>query len=124
MSDSLHHDDAVVRLQLQLQHVLQRCAELELQMLNSRDFALGQAAEIGGLRMRLEQLTTDNSNHRAHIERLENALSEASQVVALNVRLLERSRDESVILRSSTTWKIGRFVMLPIRFLKRFAHRN
>ena len=124
MSDSVHHDDAVVRLQLQLQHVLQRCAELELQMLNSRDFALGQAAEIGGLRMRLEQLTTDNSNHRAHIERLENALSEASQVVALNVRLLERSRDESVILRSSTTWKIGRFVMLPIRFLKRFAHRN
>ena len=124
MSDSLHHDDAVVRLQLQLQYVLQRCAELELQMLNSRDFALGQAAEIGGLRMRLEQLTTDNSNHRAHIERLENALSEASQVVALNVRLLERSRDESVILRSSTTWKIGRFVMLPIRFLKRFAHRN
>lgn len=124
MSDYLHHDDAVVRLQLQLQHVLQRCAELELQMLNSRDFALGQAAEIGGLRMRLEQLTTDNSNHRAHIERLENALSEASQVVALNVRLLERSRDESVILRSSTTWKIGRFVMLPIRFLKRFAHRN
>ena len=124
MSDSLHHDDAVVRLQLQLQHVLQRCAELELQMLNSRDFALGQAAEIGGLRMRLEQLTTDNSNHRAHIERLENALSEASQVVALNVRLLERSRDESVILRSSTTWKIGRFVMLPIRFLKRFARRS
>ena len=124
MSDSLHHDDAVVRLQLQLQHVLQRCAELELQMLNSRDFALGQAAEIGGLRMRLEQLTTDNSNHRAHIERLENALSEASQVAALNVRLLERSRHESVILRSSTTWKIGRFVMLPIRFLKRFAHRN
>ena len=124
MSDSLHHDDAVVRLQLQLQHVLQRCAELELQMLNSRDFALGQAAEIGGLRMRLEQLTTDNSNHRAHIMRLENALAEASQVVALNARLLERSRDESVILRSSTTWKIGRFVMLPIRFLKRFAHRN
>jgi hypothetical protein len=93
-------------------------------MLNSRDFALGQAAEIGGLRMRLEQLTTDNSNHRSHIERLENALSEASQVVALNVRLLERSRDESVILRSSTTWKIGRFVMLPVRFLKRFARRS
>ena len=124
MSDSVHHDDAVVRLHLQLQHVLQRCAELELQMLNSRDFALGQAAEIGGLRMRLEQLTTDNSNHRAHIERLENALSEASQVVALNARLLERSRDESFILRSSTTWKIGRFVMLPIRFLKSFARRS
>jgi hypothetical protein len=97
---------------------------LELQMLNSRDFALGQAAEIGGLRMRLEQLNIDNSNHRAHIMRLENALSEASQVVALNVRLLERSRDESFILRSSTTWKIGRFVMLPIRFLKRFVHRS
>ena len=124
MSDSVHHDDAVDRLHLQLQHVLQRCAELELQMLNSRDFALGQAAEIGGLRMRLEQLTTDNSNHRAHIERLENALSEASQVVALNARLLERSRDESVILRSSTTWKIGRFMMLPIRLLKRFVRRR
>jgi chromosome segregation ATPase len=124
MSDSLHHDDAVVRLQIQLQHVLQRCAELELQMLNSRDFALGQAAEIGGLRMRLERLNTDNSNHRAHIERLENALSEASQAVAQNVRLLERSRNESVLLRSSMTWKIGRFVMWPIRFFKRFARRS
>ncbi|MGA1262230.1 MAG: hypothetical protein ACO31F_09485, partial [Ilumatobacteraceae bacterium] len=124
MSESIQHAEVVARLQLQLQQVLQRCAELELQMLNSRDFALGQAAEIGGLRMRLEQLTTDNSNHRAHIERLENALSEASQVVALNVRLLERSRDESVILRSSTTWKIGRFMMLPIRFLKRFVRRS
>ena len=124
LSDSVQHDEAITRLELQLQHVLHRCAELELQMLNSHDFALGQAAEIGGLRMRLERLNTDNSNHRAHIERLENALSEASQAVAQNVRLLERSRDESVLLRSSTTWKIGQFVMLPVRLIKRLTRRS
>jgi hypothetical protein len=131
MSDSIHHDDAVDRLQLQLQHVLQRCAELELQMLNSRDFALGQAAEIGGLRFRLtrqanlyEQQIADErvhiSNHMAHIRRLEDALAETSS----RAQALEVSRHEVNQLRSSMTWKIGRFVMWPIRFVKRFARRS
>jgi hypothetical protein len=131
MSDSIHHDDAVDRLQLQLQHVVQKCAELELQMLNSRDFALGQAAEIGGLRFRLtrqanlyEQQIADErvhiSNHMAHIRRLEDALAET----ASRAQALEVSRHEVNQLRSSMTWKIGRFVMWPIRFVKRFARRS
>jgi predicted RNase H-like nuclease (RuvC/YqgF family) len=131
LSDSVQHDEAITRLQLQLQHVLHRCAELELQMLNSHDFALGQAAEIGGLRFRLtrqanlyEQQIADErvhiSNHMAHIRRLEDALAETSS----RAQALEVSRHEVNQLRSSMTWKIGRFVMWPIRFVKRFARRS
>ena len=131
LSDSVHHDDAVDRLQLQLQHVVQKCAELELQMLNSRDFALGQAAEIGGLRFRLtrqanlyEQQIADErvhiSNHMAHIRRLEDALAETSS----RAQALEVSRHEVNQLRSSTTWKIGQFVMLPVRLIKRLTRRS
>jgi len=100
-------------------------------MLNSRDFALGQAAEIGELRFRLtrqanlydQQIADERvhiSNHMAHIRRLEDALAE----ISLRAQALEVYRQEVNQLRSSTTWKIGRFVMLPIRFLKRFVRRS
>ena len=110
----------MVRLQLQLQHALHRCAELELQVLNSRDYALGQAAEIGGLRLQIEHHVTDDKNHRAHIARLESALAEANK----RASTLETNRRELVALRSSTTWKIGHSFMLPIRLLKRLTRRS
>jgi hypothetical protein len=119
-SESIQHDEVVARLQLQLHQVLHKSADLELQMLNSRDFALGQAVELGELRMRLQQLTTDNKNHLAHIERLESALAE----VAGRAHAAERYRHQLTTLHASTTWRIGRFVMLPVRFLKRFARRS
>jgi hypothetical protein len=120
ISESVQRDESIVRLQLQLQHVLHRCAELELQVLNSRDHALGQAAEIGGLRLRIEHHVTDDKNHRAHIARLESALADASK----RAITLEAHRCELVALRASTTWKIGHSFMLPIRLLKRLARRS
>lgn len=120
ISESVQRDESVIRLQLQLQHALHRCAELELQVLNSRDYALGQAAEIGGQRLRIEHHVTDDKNHRAHIARLESALAEASK----RANTLETHRRELVALRSSTTWKIGHSFMLPIRLLKRLTRRS
>jgi len=120
ISESVQRDESVARLQLQLQHALHKCAELELQVLNSRDHALGQAAEIGGLRLRIEHHVTDDKNHRAHIARLESALAEANR----RANALETHRRELVALRSSTTWKIGHSFMLPIRLLKRITHRS
>ena len=78
ISESLQRDESIVRLQLQLQHALHRCAELELQVLNSRDHALIQAAELGGLKFKMERFIIDDKNHRAHIARLESALAEAT----------------------------------------------
>ena len=111
-------------------------------MLNSRDHALGQAAEIGALRFRIvkqaatyEQRLNDQSthitNHLAHISRLESAHAEANQRAnALSAeanqraKVLEAQRQELIALRSSTTWKIGRFFMLPVRVLKRLTRRS
>lgn len=120
ISESVQRDESVVRLQLQLQHALHRCAELELQVLNSRDYALGQATEIGGLRLQIEHHVTDDKNHRAHIARLESALAEANK----RANTLETNRRELIALRSSTTWKIGHSFMLPIRLLKRLTRRS
>ncbi len=108
-----------------------QAAEIELQVLNSRDHALGQAAEIGALRFRigkqaatfeqrLQDLSIHIANHLAHISRLESAHMEANQ----RANVLEVQRQELLALRSSTTWKIGRFIMLPVRMLKRLTHRG
>ncbi len=141
-SEVVQRDESVVRLQLQLQQALHKCAEFELQVLNSRDHALGQAAEIGALRFRIvkqaatyEQRLNDQSthitNHLAHISRLESAHAEANQRAnALSAeanqraKVLEAQRQELIALRSSTTWKIGRFFMLPVRVLKRLTRRS
>jgi len=138
----VQRDESIFRLQLQLQQALHKCAEFELQVLNSRDHALGQAAEIGALRFRIvkqaatyEQRLNDQSthitNHLAHISRLESAHAEANQRAnALSAeanqraKVLEAQRQELIALRSSTTWKIGRFFMLPVRVLKRLTRRS
>ncbi len=145
-SEVVQRDESTIRLQLQLQQALHECAEFELQVLNSRDHALGQAAEIGALRFRIvkqaatyEQRLNDQSthitNHLAHISRLESAHAEANQranvleaqrqeLIALRSSVLEAQRQELIALRSSTTWKIGRFFMLPVRVLKRLTRRS
>lgn len=123
-SEVVQRDESIFRLQLQLQQALHKCAEFELQVLNSRDHALGQAAEIGALHFQLERHITDIRNHLAHISRLETALLEAGQSVVEQVNMLESSRREVNALRSSTTWKIGRFFMLPVRVLKRLTRRS
>lgn len=72
---------------------LQRIQELELQLLSARDHAIGMAAELGEARHRVEKARKEVSDLRHQI------------------KLIEQSR----------TWKIGRFMLLPVRILRRLV---
>lgn len=131
-SNQLSHDELSLINQLRLAH--QRQTVLELEVLNSRDHALGRAAEIGEWRYRLirqaavyEQRLRDResheANHKAHIARLETALQAAGRAIQQNFSGAGELRRELDALRASTTWRLGRLLMLPIRILQRVVRR-
>ena len=131
-SKQLSHNELSLINQLCLAH--QRQTVLELEVLNSRDHAVGRAAEIGEWRYRLirqaavyEQRLRDResheANHLAHIARLEAALQGASQVQKQNFSGVGDLRRELDALRGSTTWRLGRLLMLPIRILRLVVRR-
>jgi len=120
--------------QERLRQALEQRAAFELEVLNSRDHAIGRAAEIGELRYRLvkqaalyeHRRTLDqadfavhDANHRAHIARLEAAVAEVGRR-ASRAETLER---EIAALRSSSTWRLGRLLMSPVRAVKRLLRR-
>ena len=86
-----------------LQHAQAERASFELEVLNSRDYAAGQAAIIGELRYR-------NDRNAIHTARLEASLA--------------ASRNEMAAVRASTTWKIGRVLMFPVRVAKRILRQG
>ena len=140
--DAVRRDAAELRLRNELRiikeelrQVQEHRAAFELEVLNSRDYAVGQAVQIGELRFRLikqaavyerhlQQLQSDHFvhdvNHRQHIARLEAALNEAASVAASADRL----RREIADLRSSATWRLGRLLLLPVRVVKRLLRRG
>lgn len=131
-SKQLSHDELSLINELRLAH--QRQTVLELEVLNSRDHALGRAAEIGEWRYRLirqaavyEQRLRDResheANHKAHIARLETALQDAGRAMQQNFSGAGELRRELDALRASTTWRLGRLLMLPIRILRRVIGR-
>jgi DNA repair ATPase RecN len=71
--------------------LLQRLAQMEMELLQNRDYVRGLSAEVGELQARL---TVAN-------------------------RHLHQSRNELQRLRQSRTWKIGQLVLLPVRLLRR-----
>jgi hypothetical protein len=71
--------------------VKQQIIDLQNAILESRDHAIGTAAELGEMRFQLAQAKQEND----------------SLVHQLN------------LIRSSRTWKIGRTVLLPLRFLRK-----
>ena len=115
----------------QLKHELQvaegKIMQLELALLQSRDFAIGAAAEaseapiIRAMYVESEQKLGDANehikSHLAHIARLEQALADLLKIEKTNKEL--RIQIESV--HNSATWRIGRKVMLPIRIIKRIV---
>ena len=132
------HDAVVVRLTSQLRMVTEQLAVLELEVLNSRDHAIGRANEIGELRHRLvaqaatyERRLHDaqaahevhDSNHRAHISQLEAALATASTAARVESRRATAAIAELADVRQSFTWRIGRLLMLPVRLAKRLIRR-
>jgi hypothetical protein len=115
----------------QLKHELQiaegKIMQLELALLQSRDFAIGAAAEAGEApayraryvesERKLGDANEHIKSHLAHIARLEQALADLLKFEKTNKEL--RIQIESI--HNSATWRIGRKVMLPIRIIKRIV---
>jgi len=115
----------------QLKHDLQvaegKIMQLELALLQSRDFAIGAAAEAGEApayraryvesERKLGDANEHIKSHLAHIARLEQALADLLKFEKFNKDL----RTQIETLHNSATWRIGRKVMLPIRIIKRIV---
>ena len=115
----------------QLRHELQiaegKIMQLELALLQSRDFAIGAAAEAGEApayraryvesERKLGDANEHIKSHLAHIARLEQALADSLKFEKTNKDL----RTQIETLHNSATWRIGRKVMLPIRIIKRIV---
>ena len=103
----------------------QKIMQLELSLLQSRDFSIGAVAEVGEMRVvrsqlkdQLKDANIHIKSHIAHIKRLEEAMVELNRVSALHrARIAELDR-----VYNSASWKIGRFVMIPVRILRKIIN--
>jgi hypothetical protein len=121
--DAAVRDATELRLTTALRAALEQKAAFELEVLNARDHAAAQAAMIGELRHQLRfarEWEIHDKNHREHIARLETALREASKLA----NQADGLRQQIASMRSSSTWKIGRVLMLPVRLTKRMLRRG
>ena len=78
-------------LERNVEQLEKKLSDSQIAFLDARDSAIGSAAEVGELRFLL---------NRAHHE-------QAELINQLN------------LLHTSRTWKIGRFVLLPLRALRK-----
>jgi chromosome segregation ATPase len=86
----------VARLQGVVNDLERHINDLTTQLIHSRDYAMGKAAELGELHI-----------HVAEIQ-----------------QQLKRARNQLKRAHESTTWKLGRMVMLPVRLAKRVLRRG
>ena len=86
----------VARLQGVVNDLERRINDLTTQLIHSRDYAMGKAAELGELHI-----------HVAEIQ-----------------QQLKRARNQLKRAHESTTWKLGRMVMLPVRLAKRVLRKG
>ena len=115
------------QLKPELQIAEGKIMQLELALLQSRDFAIGAAAEAGEApayraryvesERKLGDANEHIKSHLAHIARLEQALADLLKFEKTNKDL----RTQIETLHNSATWRIGRKVMLPIRIIKRIV---
>ncbi len=128
ISDDLSISDLKSELELvrnKLQITEQKIMQLELSLLQSRDFSIGAVAEVGEMRVvrsqlkdQLKDANIHIKNHLTHIKRLEDALAELNRASTLNrARSAELDR-----VYNSASWKIGRFVMIPVRILRKITN--
>lgn len=78
-----------------LPEIQQRLAQIEMELLQNRDYVRGLMAEIGELQDRLSKQHRD-----LHRE-------------------IRRKSHQLEQLKKSATWRIGRLVMAPVRLLRR-----
>ena len=86
----------VARLNGVINDLDRRINDLTTQLIHSRDYAMGKAAELGELHIHVAEL-------QQQIKRARNQLKRAHE---------------------STTWKLGRLVMTPVRLVKRVLRRG
>lgn len=129
MSSSLASELEQVCHELQLAEG--KVMQLELALLQSRDFAIGAAAEaseIPIIRAKFQnqfaeserQLADANEHvrsHVAHIARLEQLVADLLKLEKVNKDL----RTQMNHLKVSVTWRVGQLIMLPIRIVKRIV---
>ena len=77
-------------------------AELRLQLMQLRDHAIGTTAQVGELRARLREKDAELEKKNARI-----------------ARLRKNFEQQETRMRATMTWRIGNFIMLPIRILRR-----
>ena len=77
-------------------------AELRLQLMQLRDHAIGTTAQVGELRARLREKDAELEKKNARIARIRKDFEQ-----------------QETRMRATMTWRIGNFVMLPIRILRR-----
>jgi hypothetical protein len=95
LRDEAHHR-RVAELSDELRLKQQQLRDVETQLLHSRDFAIGAAAEVGEHRALLEQEALRNKKLRNELGRV----------------------------YKSSTWRIGRMMLLPIRVLRGLLRRR
>ena len=128
VSADLSISDLISELELvrnKLQTAEQRIMQLELSLLQSRDFSIGAAAEVGEMRVvrsqlkdQLKDANIHIKNHSAHIKLLEEAMIELNRASTLNrARSAELDR-----VYNSASWKIGIFVLIPVRILRKIIN--
>ena len=130
LSTSLTTTDSqneLIQVRIKLQKAEEKVMLLELALMQSRDFAIGSAAQAGEALANLNKLhhvqdlfkdaNTHIKNHEKHIERLEATLGEVGLANEVH-RVKSKQLD---LVYESASWKIGRFFMLPIRILKRIT---
>ena len=86
----------VARLNGVINDLDRRINDLTTQLIHSRDYAMGKAAELGELHIHVAELQQQ----------------------------LKRSRNQLKRAHESTTWKLGRLVMTPVRLVKRVLRRG
>jgi len=129
MSSSLASELEQVCHELQLAEG--KVMQLELALLQSRDFAIGAAAEaseIPVIRAKFQNQFAESErkladanehvkSHVAHIARLEQLVADLLKLEKVNKDL----RTQMNHLKISVTWRVGRLIMLPIRIVKRIV---
>lgn len=90
-------------LEHQIGELESRIVELKHELFAARDFAMGALAEAG--------------------EQQAQVLAQSAQLAAAQARIEFLSKHINR-MRNSTTWKLGRIVMLPARIAKRILRRS
>lgn len=130
-SQRLRPEALIAHLKHELATAKNQQAALQLKILDLRDAAYRIADSLGRLRheashqeadfkQHLHDLSVHQANRIAHIERLEAALV---QVQKNNHEIRQLIR-EIELIRSSTTWKLGRLVLFPVRVMKRLRPKR